>query len=107
MSLDIELIDADGAVVYSGNITHNLTTMAAEAGIYECLWRPDEHGITTASQVVEPLAAGLDRMSRDQPKYKAFEASNGWGELSDFLLFCAGYLEACRANPTARVEVER
>lgn len=28
--------------VYSANITHNLGRMAAEAGIYEALWRPGE-----------------------------------------------------------------
>ena len=34
--------------VYSANITHNLNTMADEAGIYKHLWRPDEIKITKA-----------------------------------------------------------
>lgn len=28
--------------VYSGNITHNLASMASEAGVYLALWRPGE-----------------------------------------------------------------
>ena len=52
MSLDVTLTNADGAEVYSANITHNLNRMAMEAGIYECLWRPDEHGITKAAQII-------------------------------------------------------
>lgn len=80
MSLDVELIShekkacphcggailvgeggqaLDPAVIYSDNITHNLRGMAREAGIYEALWRPDEHGYVYARDIVALLDAGL------------------------------------------------
>ncbi len=42
MSLDVHLEDENGNDLYWRNITHNLTTMASTAGLYECLWRPEE-----------------------------------------------------------------
>ena len=35
--------------VYSDNITHNLARMAEASGVYDIVWRPEEHGITTAA----------------------------------------------------------
>lgn len=55
--------------VYSANITHNLNTMAKEAGIYKHLWRPEEIGITKASQLIEPLVAGLNALIADPEKF--------------------------------------
>lgn len=107
MSLEIDLKDADGKVVYSTFITHNLNNMAVEAGIYECLWRPEDHGINVAAQVVKPLAAGLNMLIQEPSRFKAFEESNGWGKWRDFVPFCAEYLEACQQNPTAIVVVSR
>jgi len=37
-----------GEYVYSANITHNLIPMTTEAGVYKCIWRPDEINITHA-----------------------------------------------------------
>ena len=39
MSLDVYLM-VDNERVYDANITHNLNSMASEAGCYEALWRP-------------------------------------------------------------------
>lgn len=107
MGLEIDLKNANGTVVYSTKITHNLNTMAEEAGIYECLWRPEEHGITVAAQVVEPLAAGLELLIKEPTRFKAFEESNEWGKWRDFVPFCAEYLEACQRYPAALVVVSR
>ena len=93
--------------VYSANITHNLGRMAAEAGIYDCLWRPDEHGITRASQLIEPLRNGLVVMRADRARFEAFNSPNGWGLYENFVPWVARYLEACEAHPTATVEVWR
>lgn len=107
MSLDVYLTDAAGNEVYSDNITHNLNRMAGEAGIYECLWRPDEHGITHARQIVEPLAAGLALLVTGKARFEAFNAENGWGLWENFVPWCANYLQACRDNPDALVTVSR
>lgn len=107
MSLDVYLTDADDNEAYSANITHNLNKMASEAGIYECLWRPDEHGITHARQIIEPLTAGLALMATEKARFEAFNPPNLWGTWENFVLWCARYLQACRDNPDALVRVSR
>lgn len=93
--------------VYSRNITHNLGRMAGAAGIYEALWRPDEHGLTTAAQLVEPLTLGLMALRDDPEKFKALNPPNGWGSYEGLVAFVADYLAACERHPTAKVEVSR
>lgn len=107
MSLDVYLTDPVNGKLYSANITHNLNKMAAAAGIYECLWRPEEHGITTAAQIIEPLSAGLAKLVTEKAKYEEYNAPNGWGLWEHFVPWCADYLQACRDNPEALVSVWR
>ena len=106
MSLDVYLIGGNGEC-YSANITHNLGAMASEAGIYELLWRPDEIGVTTAAELIDPLRAGLHRLVERPTHFEQFNAPNGWGLYKNFVPFVAKYLEACVANPGAKVEVSR
>lgn len=107
VSLDVYLTDANGDEVYSANITHNLTEMADAAGIYKCLWRPEEIGITKANQLIGPLREGLQMMVSDPAKFRAYDSPNGWGKYDHFLMFVVEYLEACIANPDADVSVSR
>lgn len=107
MSLNVYLESETGEELYSRNITHNLGKMAGEAGVYECLWRPDEHGITHARQIIEPLAAGVALLATQKARFEEFNAPNGWGLWANFLPFCADYLQACRDNPDALVKVSR
>jgi len=107
MSLDVTLTDETGATVYDANITHNLIEMASEAGIYECLWRPEEHGYKYAGQIIEPLAAGLAKMATHKGHFEHFNAGNGWGKWENFVPWCAAYLQACRDNPDATITVCR
>ena len=107
MSLGVYLTDADGTRLYEANITHNLNTMAVEAGIYECLWRPDEHGITHARQIIELLQDGVTRLATEKARFEKFNAENGWGLWKHFLPFCAAYLQACKDHPDALVRVCR
>jgi len=94
-------------VVFSANITHNLNTMAGEAGIYEELWRPDEIGISKAKQLIEPLTNGLQELKDDPAKFIPFEPENGWGTYGTLVGFVEEYLEACIKYPDATVEVSR
>lgn len=108
MSLDVYLKDSvTGEYLYESNITHNLNKMAAEAGIYEVLWRPDEIGITKASQIIKTLSDGVERLAANKTHYEQFDAENGWGTWEHFLPFCAKYLQACKDYPDADVEVSR
>lgn len=46
--------DFEEARLSSLNSTHNLNNMAKAAGLYQVLWRPEEIGISTASQIIAP-----------------------------------------------------
>ena len=107
MSLDVYLTDANGEEVYSANITHNLNKMASEAGIYKCLWYPDEIGITHAKQLIEPLTAGVAKMATEKAHFEQYNAANGWGTWTNFVPWCARYLQACKDYPEALVRVDR
>jgi hypothetical protein len=93
--------------LFSANITHNLNWMADSAGIYQCLWRPDEIGITQASQLIAPLAVGLALLVSCPDRFKAFNPENGWGNYDNLVRFVRNYLDACKAYPDATVRVSR
>lgn len=100
--------DDENDCVFSANITHNLNTMADHAGgLYEHLWRPDECGVATASQLIEPLRAGLKKLQSEPDYFKKFNPENGWGDYEGLLSFVAKYLSACVRYPDATVEVSR
>jgi len=107
MSLDVTLTAIRPTEVYERNITHNLNKMAAEAGIYEHLWRPDELGITKAQQLIKPLRAGLDLLVSDPEHFKVFNPENGWGDYVSLVEFVREYLSACEVNLDADVSVSR
>jgi hypothetical protein len=99
--------DDDSKEVYTANITHNLTTMASEAGIYQYLWRPDEINISKAGELIEPLRKGLALLEGDPERFKQFNPSNGWGDYDGLVEFVRRYLKACEIYPTADVSVWR
>lgn len=92
---------------FTANITHNLTAMASEAGLYEAMWRPDEHGITTAAQLIAPLEQGLALLESDPARFEAFNPKNGWGSYAGLVRFVRAYLAACREYPEAEVYANR
>ena len=107
MSLNVYLYAPKVVAVFDGNITHNLGKMAEKAGIYWHLWRPEELGITEASELIEPLRAGL-KVLREKPEwYKTFTPENGWGNYEGLVRFVEDYLKACENDPEATIEVSR
>ena len=107
MSLDVSLIKMQPTEIYTRNITHNLNTMAGEAGIYKHLWRPDEIGITKADELIEPLKTGLALLKSDPERFKAFNPKNGWGTYEGLVSFVADYLAACEKDPDADIDISR
>ncbi len=97
----------DYEIYFGQNITHNLGKMAAEAGIYYHLWRPEEINITKASELIEPLTNGLEDMKTRPEFYEQFNASNGWGLYIHFVPWIEKYLNACIEHPDAIIEVDR
>lgn len=107
MSLDVCLYVTQPVEVYTANITHNLIEMAEEAGLYIALWRPEEMGWTKASELIEPLQAGLVLLKSDQDRFEKYNSPNGWGTFAGFVRFVENYLAACEKYPDAKIEVSR
>jgi len=107
MSLDFSIYAVRETEVFETNITHNLSRMAYEAGIYKQLWRPDGLGVKTAGELIEPLTAGLEKLKADPARFEKFNASNGWGLYEHFVPFVEGVIAACKEFPDGRVSVSR
>lgn len=107
MSLDISLLVVKETVIYAANYTHNVVAMASQAGLYEVVWRPDEHGYTHARDIIPILRSGIKAMKADPDRFKALNPENGWGSYDSFMPWLERYLEACEGNPEARIEVSR
>ena len=107
MSLDVDLIDEHGESVYEFNITHNLNTMAEEAGLYKLMWRPEELGFTTAGELIPGLTAGVALLASDPTRFHKFNPANGFGGYSGLLRVARRYLAACQDHPNATIEASR
>jgi hypothetical protein len=115
MSLDIDLyfeVDTgtkiERFVVYDTNYTHNCANMAEEAGLYDCVWRPEEcEGITVAGDLIEPLRNGIKLMEDEPERFIALNPENGWGSYDTFLPWLRKYLVACVENPKAKIYASR
>jgi len=72
--------DGTGTVresLYESNITHNLTTMAEQAGLYKFIWRPEETHVTQAADLIKPLQKGLKLLKSDRARFEKFNPENG------------------------------
>ncbi len=107
MSLDIDLVNEYGDVVWEGNITHNLTKMADEVGIYEALWRPEEINATKAHHIEDYIVNGLIELIKYPKKYEKYNPSNGWGSYDGLINFCLDYLSNIRTYPNSKIEACR
>lgn len=93
--------------LYTASITHNLSLMAKAAGIYREVWRPEEYGITKASQLIEPLERGIKWLKENQVEAERLNALNGWGTYNQFIPWLGEYLKACRKTPDADISVSK
>jgi hypothetical protein len=93
--------------MFSANITHNLTAMAEEAGIYGIVWRPEENGITQAGQFIEPLTKAIAEMKADPARFEKHNSPNGWGMFENFLPWLEELLAACKQRPEESVRASR
>ena len=87
--------------VFDKNITHNLNGMARAAGVYECMWRPDEYGFKYAMEIKPFLEEGLARLEAAPAHYRQFDAPNGWGTYENLVEFVRELIEACEKYPKA------
>lgn len=107
MSLDFSLRKMVESEIYTDNITHNLSTMARAADLYECLWRPEELGITHAYQMIPRLEEGLAKLRANPAEYEKYNPENGWGNYVGLVCFVNQLLQACKEDPDAKVHACR
>lgn len=115
MSLDITLYfpvdvghdEPEWHVVYEANITHNLSKMAGEAGVYECVWRPGENGYDRAGQIAQPLEEGILQLHASPKKFRELNPANGWGDYEGLIEWLEAYLSKCRKYPMAWINASR
>jgi len=93
--------------LFDKSITHNLSEMARQAGIYNELWRPRELDLKYAQALIVPLQRGLESLESNPIFYAKFNPQNGWGSYSGLVAFVSEYLEACMAHPRALIEISR
>ena len=93
--------------LFEANITHNLGKMARKAGIYHYLWRPEEIDITFAKELIDPLTLGIEELKENPDTYKKLNPKNGWGSYGGLVEWVERYLEACKENPDALINVSR
>jgi hypothetical protein len=108
MSLDVYLsCRCCGQQVGDHNVTHNLTKMASEAGIYQHLWHPEEVAISLAGHLVVPLDDAIDDLRSRPEHYRQFNPANGWGSYDGFVDFLVQLRSDCLQVPYAEVTVSR
>jgi len=113
MSLDVSLMVTKPVSVYDNNITHNLSSMAANVKLsngltlYNVLWRPDEHQLVLAKDIAELLDEGWNILLSEPDRFKQFNPSNGWGSYDGLCKFVCDYRNACWNEPDATIEVCR
>lgn len=113
MSLDIWLEypcpdqPKESLEVFSCNITHNLSTMAAAAGCYKVMWRPEEIGVSFARDAVPLLQNGLNRLTCDPEQFAQYSPTNGWGTYDGLVDVVRRYLDACKKYPGAAISIWR
>jgi hypothetical protein len=100
-------IDGNEVEVFNTNVTHNLTKMANEAGVYKALWRPEEIEAVHAKDIVEILEKGLVDLKERPDHFRQFNPDNGWGSYKVFVPFVKECLEACRKYPNAKIVIWR
>lgn len=108
MSLDIRFeCKHCGSTLYEANVTHNLNSMAELAGLYGPVWRPEENGIETASDLIKPLEKGITEMKANPERFEALNPANGWGSYSEFVPWLERLLSACNEHFGAKVRAWR
>jgi hypothetical protein len=105
VSLDVTIVDRRGDG-WSGNVTHNLVSMAAEAGVYDAVWRPDEHGLDAAA-VLTAIVDGIATLLRDRERFERHNPTNGWGDYDGLVMFLVEYALELSKYPGASIEVSR
>lgn len=91
--------------VFERHTTHNLRDIAIMVGLYYPLWNPYAlQDVSNASELVPHLERGLAELKGDKKHYEQFNHKpSHLGNVDMLIEFTEAYLEACKANPDAKV----
>jgi len=110
MSLDLTLC----VKVHNMNLTHNLTSMAShvEVGkddltLYDVLWRPDEHYMYHADDILPYVRTGLKELLHNPSKYEMYNPTNGWGSYDTLVKQVTELLFQLELHPQAYLQPDR
>ena len=87
---------------FDGNVTHNLTGMWSEAGIYDVLYNTEGEQIGI---YLDKLASALEDMRRYPDKYKEHSPINGWGTYEGAIRFLEALVKSAQEWPQARIHI--
>jgi hypothetical protein len=104
MSLDFYIKRKIMSEVYWGNMTHNVSTMWVEAGIYDSLY--NSHGLKAGS-IIFNLEEGLQKMTENPEKYKKLEPDNGWGTYDGAIKYLEEIILACKNNKKGIIHISK
>jgi hypothetical protein len=113
MSLDVDLMMVEPVSKWTYNITHNLGKMAAECHVgdgltlYDVLWRPDEHGLKYARDLIKYLEEGYHNLDSHPEAFSKFNPENGWGSYNGLWSFVYNYWQACLEYPDSELRISR
>ncbi|PQP80284.1 hypothetical protein C0Q44_28130 [Paenibacillus sp. PCH8] len=104
MSLDIRLTVENEANVVDKNITHNLTRMWKEAGVYEVLYKSDGK---VSNEVLPTLKHGLKQLLTERERFKQDNRSNGARHYKIAILWLAVLVEELIKYPDGTIRIDR
>jgi len=81
--------------------------MAKSISVYDCLWRPEEHGYNTTEQIIPLLENGKLLLEAHPNRAKEYCLLNGWGTYETFCKFLNNVLAHCIKHPHYLIEANR
>lgn len=104
MSLDIYFQQVQLTDVARENITHNVSNMWREAGIYDLLYNSED---VLAKDIIEGLETGYLDMKNRPAHYSQFNSDNGWGTYPDALDFLKRVISDCYEFPESTIYISK
>lgn len=102
MSLDFYLEETKPTEIYWKNVTHNLCPMWRKADIFDDLYESDGK---KASEILDNLKVGLEKMLGDVMGYTKLNPENGWGDYNGAIDFLTETIKACEESPQAIIRI--